>query len=107
MAQSLEDALISVWRQVLVENAKAVTLNDESYPVRRTSRSKLREVDFQCDGKALRGVEQNASTNSRWAKLAREGRKVMQFLAEGHYVANVVDGKATVYQALRERKRLR
>jgi hypothetical protein len=104
MSQSLEDALISVWRQVLVENAKTVTLNDESYPVRQTSRSKLREVDFQCAGKALRGVEQNASTNSRWAKLAREGRKVMQFLTEGRYVANVVDGKATVYQSLRERK---
>jgi hypothetical protein len=104
MSQSLEDALISVWRQVLVENAKTVTLNDESYPVRQTSRSKLREVDFQCEGKALRGVEQNASTNSRWAKLAREGRKVMQFLTEGRYVANVVDGKATVYQSLRERK---
>jgi hypothetical protein len=104
MATSLEDALISVWRQVLAENAKTVTLNDENYPVRRTSRSKLREVDFQFEGAALRGVEQNATTNSRWAKLAREGKKVMQFLAQGHYVANVVDGKATVYGALRERK---
>lgn len=103
MATRLEDALISVWRQVLAENAKTVTLNDESYPVRRTSRSKLREVDFQFEGAALRGVEQNATTNSRWAKLAREGKKVMQFLAQGHYVANVVDGKATVYGALRER----
>jgi hypothetical protein len=102
MAQSLEEALISVWRQVLVENAKTVTLNDESYPVQRTSRSRLREVDFKCEGMALRGVEQNASTNSRWAKLAREGRKVMQFLSDGRYVANVVDGKATVYQSLRE-----
>jgi hypothetical protein len=104
MALSFEDALISVWRQVLVENAKTVTLNDESYPVRLTSRSKLREVDFLCEGKALRGVEQNATTNSRWAKLAREGRKVMQFLADRRYVAAVVDGKVTLYQPLRERK---
>jgi hypothetical protein len=104
MALSLEDALVSVWRQVLAENAKTVTLNDESYPVRRTSRSKLREVDFQLEGTALRGVEQNATTNSRWAKLAREGKKVMQFLSDGRYVANVVDGKAIVYRALRERK---
>jgi len=104
MAQSLEDALISVWRRVLVENAKTVTLNDESYPVQRTSRSKLREVDFQCEGAALRGVEQNASTRSRWAKLAQEGKKVMQFLSDGRYVANVVDGKVTKYQPLRGRK---
>jgi hypothetical protein len=48
-------------------------------------------------------VEQNASTSSRWAKLAQEGKKVMQFLADGRYVANVVEGKATVYQSLRER----
>ncbi len=104
MAMSLEDALVAVWRQVLAENAKAVTLDDENYPVRRTTRSKLREVDFKFEGVALRGVEQNASTNSRWAKLAREGKKVMQFLADGRYVANVVDGKVMVYQALRERK---
>jgi hypothetical protein len=49
-------------------------------------------------------VEQNASTRSCWAKLAQEGKKVMQFLSDGRYVANVVDGKVTWYQPLRERK---
>jgi len=104
MAMSLEDALISVWRQVMAENARTVTLNEQNYPVRRTTRSKLREVDFKFDTRTLRGVEQNATTASRWAKLAREGRKVMQFLVDGRYVANVVDGKATVYRALRDGK---
>jgi fructose-1,6-bisphosphatase/inositol monophosphatase family enzyme len=103
MAMSLEDALVSVWRQVMAEDGKTVTLNDERYPVRRTTRSKLREVDFKFEGRALRGVEQNASTSSRWAKLAQEGKKVMQFLSDGRYFANVVEGKATVYQSLRER----
>lgn len=100
---NLEEALISVWQQVFAEDAKTVILNGASYPIRRTTRSKLREVDFKFEETALRGVEQNASTNSRWAKLAREGKKVMQFLADGRYVANVVDGKVTVYHALRER----
>ena len=103
MATSLEDALVSVWRQGMAEDAKTVILNDERYPVRRTTRSKLREVDFKFEGVALRGVEQNANTSSRWAKLAQEGKKVMQFLADGRYVANVVEGKATVYRSLRER----
>ena len=94
---TLEDALTSVWRQVLVEEAKVVTLNEASYPVRRTSRSKLREVDFKLGDTALRGVEQNPNTQSRWAKLAREGKKVMQFLQDGRYVAGVVDGKVTLY----------
>ena len=95
---SLEDAVLSVWQQVFAENAKTVTLDGGTYPIRRTSRSKLREVDFKFGDTAVRGVEQNATTNSRWAKLAREGKKVMQFLADGRYVAVVVDGKVTLYQ---------
>jgi hypothetical protein len=98
---SLEEALLSDWRQVFAEDARTVILNGASYPIRRTSRSRLREIDFKFEDTALRAVEQNASTNSRWAKLAREGKKVMQFLADGRYVANVVDGKVTVYHAPR------
>jgi len=94
---TLEDALLSVWQQVFAEDAKTVTLGNATYPIRRSSRSKLREVDFKFETTALRGVEQNPSTSSRWAKLAREGTKVMQFLSEGRYVANVVDGKVMLY----------
>lgn len=94
---SLEEAFISVWQQAFAENAKTVTLDDVSYPIRRTSRSKLREVDFKVGDTTFRGVEQNPSTNSRWAKLAREGKKVMQFLTDGRYVAGVADGKVTLY----------
>jgi hypothetical protein len=104
MSVTLEEAVLSVWQQVFAENAKTVTLADATYPIRRSSRSKLREVDFKVGNTELRGVEQNPSTNSRWAKLAREGKKVMQFLSEGRYVANVVDGKVMVYQASGERK---
>lgn len=97
MAASLEETLISVWRQALVENATAVILGSGSYPVRRTSRSRLREVDFEFEGQRLRGLEQNPKTSSRWAQLAREGKKVMQFLIDRKYIANVVDGKVQVY----------
>lgn len=74
MAASLEDTLISVWRQALVDDAGTVTLESETYPVRRTGRLKLREVDFRFKAEMLRGLEQNRNTNSRWAQLAREGR---------------------------------
>jgi hypothetical protein len=100
---SLEEALLSVWRQVMVENAKAVTLDEKNYPVRRTSRSKLREVDFKFEDRALRGVEQNPDTSSRWAKLARDGKKVMQFLDHGRYAAVIVDGKVISYHPAGER----
>lgn len=99
MAIKLEDALISIWQQAFAENARTVTLQEETYPIQRTSRSKLREVDFKFDGRALRGVEQNPDTRSRWAKLAREGKHVMQFLEDGRYVAGVADGKVTLYHS--------
>ncbi len=94
---SFDETLIEVWRQALVENAKAVKVGGESYSVRRTPKLGLREVDFTFDGNEIRGLEQNPDTKSRWAQLARSGKKVMQFLSEGRYVANVVDGKVTRY----------
>jgi hypothetical protein len=51
-----------------------------------------------CDGNEIRGLEQNPDTKSRWAKLARSGKKVMQFLSGGRYVAVAVDGKVTLYR---------
>jgi hypothetical protein len=97
MALSIDEALIEVWRQALVENTKTVKLGTDSFPVRRTPKRGLRQVDFLFDGNDIRGLEQNPNTKSRWAQLARSGRKIMQFLSEGRYVANVVDGKVTFY----------
>lgn len=97
MKLSFEQALIEVWRQALVENATVVELDGTRYPVRHTPKRRLQQVDFVFDGNEIRGLEQNPDTKSRWAKMARSGKKVMQFLSEGRYVANVVDGKVTLY----------
>jgi hypothetical protein len=97
MASSLEEVLIEVWRQALVENAKTVLLGSERYAVPRTPKRGLRQVDFVFEGNEIRGLEQNPQTKSRWAQMARSGKKVMQFLSEGRYVAVVVDGKVTTY----------
>ena len=97
MDPSLEQTLIEVWRQAFVENAKVIELAEEQYPVRRTPKRHLREVIFVFNGSEIRGLEQNPETKSRWAQMARSGKKVMQFLSEGRYVANVVDGKVTPY----------
>ena len=91
MATSLEEMLITVWQQALVDDAKMVALEGRNFPVRRTSRSRLREVDFQFEGHELRGLEQNSATTSRCAQLARKGKKVMQFLEQRRYIAVVVD----------------
>ena len=91
----LDDALLSVWRQALVEGKKRVVLGDDSYPVRRTPKNRLAQVDFDFASQRIRGLEQNPATGSRWAELARKGAKVMQFLIGGRYIAAIADGKIT------------
>ncbi len=94
---SLEETLIEIWRQALVEDADVVVVGPERYKVRHTPKQALRQVDFTFDAEELRGLEQNPNTKSRWAQMARSGKKVMQFLSSGRYLANVVDGKVTFY----------
>jgi hypothetical protein len=94
---SLETVLISVWRQALIDKSKSVDLGD-IYPVRQTSKNKLKQIDFRFENRELRAIEQNPNTKSRWAKLAREGKQVMQFLEHGKYIAVVVDGKSHIYK---------
>ena len=101
MNAAFEQTLIDVWRQVLVENAEVVVLETERYPLRLTPKRRLRQVDFVFDGNKIRGLEQNPETKSRWAQMARSGKKVMQFLSEGRYVANVVDGNVNLYDTRR------
>jgi hypothetical protein len=103
VAESIEEVLISVWRQALVDGAKRVSVGEETYPVRETARRRLKQVDFRFEGREIRGLEQNPETRSRWAALARRGKKVMQFL-EGHrYFAAVADGKIMTYGGKREK----
>ena len=93
----LETALLAVWQQALVENARSVTFSGETFPVRTTAKQRLKQVDFRVEGRQIRALEQNPNTNSRWAVLARKGSKVMQFLEHGTYIAVVVDGKVHIY----------
>ena len=97
MKSSFDSSLISVWRQALVENADAVKLGAKSYPVSTSKAKRLRQVAFVFDGKTIMGIEQNPKTKSPWAAVARAGKKVMQFIQDGSYVAVVADGKLTLY----------
>jgi hypothetical protein len=89
---TVDDAFISVWRQALVEQKKIVSVAGATFSVRRTSKHHLAQIDFEVGGLEFRGLEQNPQTKSRWAKMAREGAKVMQFLRAGQYVGVVADG---------------
>ena len=98
---TLGEALVEVWRQVLVEGESRVEVDGKQYRVSATSRNKLRTVAFAAGGESFDGIEQNPNTASRWAKLAREGKRVMQFRCAGRYVGVVAEGKLTRYPAWR------
>jgi hypothetical protein len=96
-SSAFETCLLDVWREALLESQKRVSVGSDTYPVRRTAKHKLAQVDFEFEGMPIRGLEQNPQTQSRWAQLARKGSKVMQFLSGGRYVAVVYDGKLFHY----------
>jgi len=97
MSGTFEETLLSVWRQAMVEDLAAIVIEGCTWPVKQTASRRLRQIDFQFDGKDIRGLEQNPDTKSRWAQQARAGKKVMQFLADSGYIAVVVDGKVHLY----------
>jgi hypothetical protein len=93
MSPSLEEVFIGVAEQVLVQNRKIIMVAGDTFSVIATSRHKLRQINFRFDGREFRGLQQNPDTKSRWAEMARSGKKVMQFLEAGRYLAVVADGR--------------
>ena len=103
-ASSLSHVLVSVWRQIFVEGVADVTVGTRRAPVGFTTTKHLRTVEVAYRRARLFGIEQNPKTSSRWAKLARQGKRIMQFSAAGRYVANVCEGRLCRYPAWRTMK---
>jgi hypothetical protein len=70
-----EACIVSVWKQALVESAKRVVVDGDSYSVRRTAKSKLAQVDFEFQGEPFRGLEQNPKTQSKLGTVSSQRRK--------------------------------
>jgi hypothetical protein len=98
-SSTVDDAFLWVWRQALVDQKKIISVGDATFSVHRTTKQRLAQIDFELDGVEFRGLEQNPQTKSRWAKMAREGAKVMQFLRAGRYVGVVADGVLKHYSS--------
>lgn len=96
---TLSEVLVDVWRQALVEGLSEVELGGRQYRVARTRSQGLRMVFFTYQENSIEGIEQNPEKTSRWAKLAQQGQRIMQFRCQGSYVANVCEGKLTRYPA--------
>ena len=98
---TLGEALISVWQQALAEGKARVELEGKSYPVIISRAKKLRMVEFAYRPYGIVGIEQNPETSSRWALMARQGKRVMQFRCKGRYIGNVCEGELLRYPAWR------
>jgi hypothetical protein len=96
-----EEALISVWRQALAEEQNEVKQGRDVFPVTFLRAKKLKMVEFKLGDFAIAGIEQNPKTSSRWAELARQGKRIMQFRCQGRYIANVCEGELMRYPAWR------
>ncbi|MGB2642235.1 MAG: hypothetical protein WBG02_12680 [Candidatus Acidiferrum sp.] len=53
MSGDLETTLLSVWQQALINKKKTVELDGDTYPVRQTAKSKLKQVDFRFEDREL------------------------------------------------------
>lgn len=94
---TLGEILVEVWRQALVDELPEVEVATRRSRVGRTRNQGLRVVSFRYQEHAIEGIEQNPHTASRWAKLAQQGQRIMQFSMNGRYVANVCEGRLTRY----------
>ena len=96
---TLGDALMSAWRQALGERRDEIELEGRTYRVNVLRSKGLRMVEVEFGAHTVVGIEQNPKTASRWAELARQGNRIMQFRCSGRYVANVCEGKLLRYPA--------
>ena len=97
MKPSFEETLITVWRQALLDESDVAKLGSAGYLVTRSKAKMLQQVLFAVEGNSIIGVEQNPKTKSRWAQMARSGKKVMQFIQDGRYIGVVAGGKLTLF----------
>ena len=103
MTQSSQDTLsgvmIHAWQAVLVDGQSTVMIQGQSRPVTRTRSQGLRIVSFVYEGHQIDGIEQNPEKTSQWAKLAQEGKRIMQFRSKGRFIGNVCEGRLLRYPA--------
>jgi hypothetical protein len=94
----LDQAILSSVAEQIMKGLE-VCVDGRTFRVTRTGSQRLRTVKFVMGGREYQAIEQNPEKPSRWGKLAREGRRVVQVrdLGTQKYVAAVVDGKVTEY----------
>ena len=93
----LQSVLQSVAEQLM--SGPEVVIEGRTSRVTRTGARRFRTVRFVMAGKEYQAIEQNPEKPTQCGKLAREGRRVVQFrdLLSQKYVAVAVDGEVREY----------
>jgi hypothetical protein len=104
MAVTIDDAFVSVWQQMLIDGKPEVVLGRRRFPVRWIRSKQLRAADIVVGQRTFSAIEQNPGTSSRWAALAREGKRILQIKHDNRFVANVCEGRILHYPAWRAAK---
>ena len=97
MNASFQQTLVDVWRQALVENVDVVELDGKRFRFASLPGKACGRLISFLTGTRFAGWSRARIRNHvgrRWHAL---GKKVMQFLSDDRHVANVVDGKVTLY----------
>src|SRR5579863_10526918 len=96
--RTLDHTVLSLVAEQMMSGDEVV-VSGKTFRVTRTGTRKFRTVRFVMEGGEYQAIEQNPEKPSRWGKLAREGRRVVQFrdLQTHKYVAVAVDGEIREY----------
>jgi len=85
--KNLQDVSLKVYKAIF--GANLLEIDGVIYPIRETSRSKLRHVNIE----DYSFIEQNPNKTSKWARMAQEGHRIIWILKGKRYVAMVKDEK--------------
>ncbi len=92
---SLKDAIKQIG-EALFSEASEIRLGDKTFPILgKVGSKKLRHLEFVIDNIPYRAIEQNPKKNSRWARRARNGSKIVWVFRYGRYYARLADGTFT------------
>ena len=72
----------------LFSNQSEVILEGSHYPIKKFKTSQLRYLDLY----GFRFVEQNPAKDSKWAQMARIGKKILWIFRGNTYYARIIDG---------------
>ena len=94
----LDHAELAAVAEQLMKGTEVI-MHGRKSRVTRTGSQRLRTVRFLMGGREYQAIEQNPEKPSRWGKLAREGKRVVQIrdFSSRKYVGVVVDDKVTEY----------